>query len=358
MSKINKVIALISVGIFLVSANAYALIKDQNVDPNAAIQSTKVDFSKGVTATAGATISGAAINLNKDSNYAVNVGTGTCNAAVSIGGGSNTVAINSSDWDIGTTGIMTGIGAITSDGLLTATLGALISGATISLNNDSNFNVNLCTGTSTGTVSVGGASALVTVGGVIQGTSPLVFEGTTANNFETTLALTDPTADNTITLPNYTGTVLLSSTANEPDTANAFWVNTGDLKFEGSIANAFETTVTVTDPTVARTITIPDATGTVDVLATASHDYAGAAVAWAMNVNEARASYVVVTNANGAVDAVLPAAIPGKIYLVLNTSGQTLTFKVTGQTGGTIASTKFAVYMANATDVVEIMEQS
>ena len=43
--------------------------------------------------------------------------------------------------------------------------------------------------------------------------SPFVFEGTTANAFETTLAITDPTADRTITLPNASGTVLLSGGA-------------------------------------------------------------------------------------------------------------------------------------------------
>ena len=38
-----------------------------------------------------------------------------------------------------------------------------------------------------------------------------VFEGLTANNFETTLTIVEPTADNTITLPNATGTVALTS---------------------------------------------------------------------------------------------------------------------------------------------------
>ena len=37
----------------------------------------------------------------------------------------------------------------------------------------------------------------------------------------------------------------------------------GDLRFEGSTANNAETTLTVTDPTADRTITLPDATGTV-----------------------------------------------------------------------------------------------
>lgn len=44
---------------------------------------------------------------------------------------------------------------------------------------------------------------------------------------------------------------------------------TGQLSFEGATANAFETFVTVVDPTADRTITLPDATGTVPLLGTA-----------------------------------------------------------------------------------------
>jgi len=45
----------------------------------------------------------------------------------------------------------------------------------------------------------------------ITRTGNIVFEGTTNNDFETTLSLTDPSADRTITLPNATGTVCLDS---------------------------------------------------------------------------------------------------------------------------------------------------
>ena len=41
--------------------------------------------------------------------------------------------------------------------------------------------------------------------------SSIVFEGATANDFETTLAITDPTADRTITFPDAAGTVALTS---------------------------------------------------------------------------------------------------------------------------------------------------
>ena len=43
----------------------------------------------------------------------------------------------------------------------------------------------------------------------------LVFEGATADAFETTLTVADPTADRTITLPNQTGTVALTSSVDD-----------------------------------------------------------------------------------------------------------------------------------------------
>jgi hypothetical protein len=202
----------------------------------------------------------------------------------------------------------------------------------------------------------------------------IVFEGATANDYETTLAVTDPTADRTITFPNATGTVALTSdlpstagmvtetgtqtltnktltspkinedvalsaTATELNVLDGITSSTAELNildgatltvtelnyvdgvtsaiqtqlnnkasgsdltthtgateahgatgaivgttntqtltnktltspavdgngivFEGATANDFETTLTVTDPTSDKTITLPDATGTV-----------------------------------------------------------------------------------------------
>ena len=65
------------------------------------------------------------------------------------------------------------------------------------------------------------ALALPKAGGIITGaleigtTGSLVFEGATADGFETTLTVADPTADHTITLPNDTGTVALTSQLND-----------------------------------------------------------------------------------------------------------------------------------------------
>ena len=54
-------------------------------------------------------------------------------------------------------------------------------------------------------------SASVTFAGLTLNSGSMVFEGATANDHETTLAVTDPTADRTITLPDATGTVALTA---------------------------------------------------------------------------------------------------------------------------------------------------
>jgi hypothetical protein len=146
----------------------------------------------------------------------------------------------------------------------------------------------------------------------------VVFEGSSADDNETTLAVTNPTADRTITLPDATGTVVLDSatqtltnktlttpvissitngaatltlptstgtialtsdiaagivtesgtqtltnkTLTSPVITGAVF-NDGSIVFEGATADAHETTFAITDPTADRTITFPDATGTV-----------------------------------------------------------------------------------------------
>jgi len=52
-------------------------------------------------------------------------------------------------------------------------------------------------------------SVYLNASGDIDLTGDIVFEGSTANDFETTVTVTDPTADRTITLPNQTGTAML-----------------------------------------------------------------------------------------------------------------------------------------------------
>ena len=113
----------------------------------------------------------------------------------------------------------------------------------------------------------------------------IVFEGATDDAYETTLVVTDPTADRTITLPNATGTVSLltatetlqNKTLTSPTinggTFSGTFTGTMDLTglvlsgasplvFEGATDDAYETTLAFTDPTADRTLTMPNATDT------------------------------------------------------------------------------------------------
>ena len=63
-------------------------------------------------------------------------------------------------------------------------------------------------------------------------TENIIFEGATADSYETTLAVTDPTADRTLTLPNATGTVVIETSSgvviNEDSADVDFRVETDD----------------------------------------------------------------------------------------------------------------------------------
>ena len=107
--------------------------------------------------------------------------------------------------------------------------------------------------------------------------SNIKFEGATANAFETTLEVTDPTADRTITLPDASGTVVLANSSTgavtisgdltvsgTTTTINSTTINaTTGIVFEGTTADAYETTISVVDPTADREIQFPNVNGTV-----------------------------------------------------------------------------------------------
>ena len=173
-------------------------------------------------------------------------------------------------------------------------------------------------------------------GVVLSGASPLVFEGATADSYETTLAFTDPTADRVITVPNATDTLvgkattdtltnksidlgtntltgsasewntalqgdsfatltgtetltnktLTSPTINSPTITNVTATNLtltdASIVFEGVTADAYETTLTVVDPTADRTVTIPNETGTLITSASAATNAFSTAMAAAL----------------------------------------------------------------------------
>jgi hypothetical protein len=96
---------------------------------------------------------------------------------------------------------------------------------------------------------------------VVPGAS-IIIEGATDNTNETTLTVTDPTADRTITFPDATGTVI--TTGNLSDITN-IGVFTSTIVMEGSSADDHELTISAGNPTADRTVTFPDETGTVQL---------------------------------------------------------------------------------------------
>ena len=86
---------------------------------------------------------------------------------------------------------------------------------------------------------------LAVAGGTVTGellignAGSLVLEGSTADGFETTIAVVDPTADRTITLPNVTGTVITTGdTGTVTNTMLAGSIAYGKLSLAGTILNA------------------------------------------------------------------------------------------------------------------------
>lgn len=106
-------------------------------------------------------------------------------------------------------------------------------------------------------------------GGTVTGelligtTGSLVFEGNTANAFETAFAVTDPTADRTVTVPDQSGNFLISGNAsivNADISASAAIVDTklATISTAGKVSNS---ATTATNANTASAIVARDASG-------------------------------------------------------------------------------------------------
>lgn len=106
----------------------------------------------------------------------------------------------------------------------------------------------------------------------IGSTGSLTFEGSTADGFETTLAVTNPTADRTITLPNQSGSVLVSGNASIVDADISATAEIAVSKLaDGTARQLLQTDAAGTGVEWASNIDIP---GTLDVTGAATFDAA------------------------------------------------------------------------------------
>ena len=169
------------------------------------------------------------------------------------------------------------------------------------------------TGTSltlSGDLTVNGTSTIID-STTLQVKNSLVFEGATPDSYETTVQVTEPTQDNTITLQNASGTIPLRDTSDTftnksislstntitgtkaefntamsdadfatlagtetltnktltSPTVSGLTLSDGSFVMEGATADDFELTISAGNPTADRTVTFQDVSGTVALTA-------------------------------------------------------------------------------------------
>lgn len=170
---------------------------------------------------------------------------------IAVGSNNETVAINSADWDISATGDMTGIGAITADGLITGTLGLVTSGANSTINHSSNFTTGINTGTSTGALSLGGGNGTVAVDSTTWDVSTAgAFTGVTGVTFAAgeaatvTLASNGAADDLTISLTGANDASLVLASAGTGADALQITASAGGIDISGAAGGDIDITST------------------------------------------------------------------------------------------------------------------
>ncbi len=177
--------------------------------------------------------------------------------------------------------------------------------------------------------------------------SSIVFEGSSADDFETTLTVTNPTEDRTLTLPNATGTVALTSDIETAVDAfgNAVTGSTGITASYASTSNILTiTNVGVTGLTgTADQVTVSASTGSVtlslpqSIAATSSPTFAGLSVG---------------TGSLTAGSVTLTDALIGTATTSLSTTSATV---VDTWSATTYSTAKYIVQMTNGNDI-EVLE--
>jgi hypothetical protein len=171
-----------------------------------------------------------------------------------------------------------------------------------------------------------------TVSGLTLSDASIVIEGSTANDFETTLTVTDPTGDRTITFPDATGTVALTSditvSASSTNTFTNKSIALGTNTVSGTLAE-FNTALSDADfVSLAGTETLTNKTLTSPTLTTPD---IGAATATSITLSD---------------------ALMGSATTSLSTTSATV---VDSWSASTYSSAKYIVQMKNGGDI-EVLE--
>ena len=106
----------------------------------------------------------------------------------------------------------------------------------------------------------------LTIGNAATGTDPFIAATGGGTNIDINLIPkgTGQVQSNGVDILNQTNTVTgITNKSLVSPTVSGLYLSDSSIVFEGSSADVYETTLTVTNPTAARTITLPDVTGTV-----------------------------------------------------------------------------------------------
>ena len=191
-----------------------------------------LDVDTGVVLTATGTTTLTNKTINGPDNTLTNIANGSLsNSTITVTGDSGSTAI-----DLGDTLTVNG----TTNQITTAQAGDTL---TLSLPSAITVPGSL---TVTGNFNVLGTQTVVD-SNTIEVTNSFTFEGTTSDDFETVLTVTDPTADRTVTIPNATGTIVLKDTT---DTLTNKTINLASNTFSSTLA---QLNTAVSDATLVDT---------------------------------------------------------------------------------------------------------
>ncbi len=206
-------------------------------------------------------------------------------------------------------GAVTAVGVNAGTGLLQGSGGLTVTGAAVSLNNNSNFDTNINTGSSSGTVNIGGGSAPL----VINSTA---FDVTSAGALSgiTTISTSSTINSQTISsAANFTGTVTIQG--GSALTLGLASTNTGAIIFRGDSGTG---TLTLSGPATPDTgnftLSLPAITGNATVCTTNSvcsgHAPASGSNSYIQNTTtvQTAANFAIRSAATGSVGAVIQGA--------------------------------------------------
>ena len=161
-----------------------------------------------ITADGTAELAGTTVTLDSSGGITLDADGGTITFA---DGGSSLGTITSSGYSgtaaVATTVTVTDNESTNENNVITFVAGADADGGNVGLESDGNLTYNPSTGTLTTTNIVVSGTQTITNSVTMNANNAVVFEGSTADANETTLTSIDATADHTISLPNQSGTL-------------------------------------------------------------------------------------------------------------------------------------------------------